>query len=187
MGRAGLARRLGNNDERGELRVGISEPSGRVGTLHRLLKLTNRLMAPFSTHLSHRYNISLNEFRLLMAIGRLGASASHELAEHTGVNAMSVSRAVATLERHGRIRVETDPSNRRRKVLRLTEEGERLYELMSPQTEVVADFLLGGLPEGDVAKLDELLGKLIARLEARDDQGRSLFIESTKPADEEGT
>ena len=41
--------------------------------------------------------------------------------------------------------------------------------------------------DGDVAKLDELLGKLIARLEARDDQGRSLFIESTKPADEEGT
>ena len=63
----------------------------------------------------------------------------------------------------------------------------KILDLMSPQTEVVADFLLGGLPEGDVAKLDELLGKLIARLEARDDQGRSLFIESTKPADEEGT
>ena len=47
----------------------------KVELLHQLLKLTNRLMAPFSTYLSHRYNISLNEFRLLMAIGRLGASA----------------------------------------------------------------------------------------------------------------
>ena len=46
---------------------------GEVALLHRLLKLNNRLMAPFSTHLSHRYNISLNEFRLLMAIGALGA------------------------------------------------------------------------------------------------------------------
>ena len=47
--------------------------------LHQLLKLTNRLMAPFSTHLSHRYKISLNEFRLLMTIGALGRTASHEL------------------------------------------------------------------------------------------------------------
>lgn len=165
-------------------RITVSEPEGRVGTLHRLLKLTNRLMAPFSTHLSHRYNISLNEFRLLMAIGRLGASASHELAEHTGVNAMSVSRAVATLERHGRITVETDPSNRRRKVLRLTGEGERLYEAMRPQTEAVADYLVSGLSDADVTKLDELVGKLIARLEARDEEGRSLFLELTRPAED---
>ena len=77
--------------------------------LHQLLKLTNRLMAPFSTHLSHRYKISLNEFRLLMTIGRLGRTASHELAEMTGVNVMSVSRAVSTLQRHGRIEVVRDP------------------------------------------------------------------------------
>ena len=87
--------------------------------LHQLLKLTNRLMAPFSTHLAHRYKISLNEFRLLMTIGSLGRSASHELAELTGVNVMSVSRAVATLERHGRIEVVRDPANRRRKWLKI--------------------------------------------------------------------
>ena len=80
-----------------------TDGSEQVEMLHQLLKLTNRLMAPFSTHLSHRYKISLNEFRLLMTIGGLGRSASHELAELTGVNVMSVSRAVATLERHGRI------------------------------------------------------------------------------------
>ena len=101
--------------------------SREVVLLHRLLKLTNRLMAPFSTHLSHRHRISLNEFRLLMTIGALGRTASHEVAEVTGVNAMSVSRAVATLERHGRVAVEIDDGNRRRKWLTLTEEGERLH------------------------------------------------------------
>jgi len=173
---------LGRHETIDDRTLKVTEPGGRVGTLHRLLKLNNRLMAPFSTHLSHRHNISLNEFRLLMAIGRLGASASHELAEHTGVNAMSVSRAVQTLERHGRINVEPDPRNRRRKVLRLTAEGRRLYELMRPQTIAVADYLLSDLPEGDLAKLDELVGKLIARLEATDDKGQSLFLERTKPA-----
>ena len=87
---------LGRQEQIDDRRLAVTEPDGRVGTLHRLLKLNNRLMAPFSTYLSHRYNISLNEFRLLMAIGRLGTSASHELAEHTGVNAMSVSRAAGS-------------------------------------------------------------------------------------------
>ena len=161
----------------------LSEPDGRVGTLHRILKLNNRLMQPFSTHLSHRYNISLNEFRLLMAIGRLGAAASHELAEHTGVNAMSVSRAVGTLQRHDRITVETDQQNRRRKVLRLTAEGERLYRIMLPQTERVADYLLNGMSDEEIAMLDEIVGRMIARLEATDDEGNSRFIEETKPED----
>jgi DNA-binding MarR family transcriptional regulator len=174
-------RELGRHETIDDRRLKVSEPDGRVGTLHRLLKLNNRLMAPFSTHLSHRHNISLNEFRLLMAIGRLGASASHELAEHTGVNAMSVSRAVQTLERHGRITIEPDPHNRRRKVLKLTPEGRRLYEIMRPQTHAVANYLLAELSDADQEKLDEVVRKLIARLEATDEQGRSLFLETTKP------
>jgi DNA-binding MarR family transcriptional regulator len=172
---------LGREHKIDDRRLAVTEPGGRVGTLHRLLKLNNRLMAPFSTHLSHRHNISLNEFRLLMAIGRLGASASHELAEHTGVNAMSVSRAVQTLERQGRITVEPAPCNRRRKVHKLTPEGRRLYEIMRPQTHAVADYLLSDLPEADLAKLDQLISKLIARLEATDEKGRSVFLERTRP------
>lgn len=156
-----------------------SEPGKEL--LHQLLKLTNRLMAPFSTHLSHRYKISLNEFRLLMTIGALGRSASHELAELTGVNVMSVSRAVATLERHGRLQVSQDPENRRRKWLTLTPEGERLYALMRPQSEKVAAYLFSALSEQEVGQLDKLVGKLIATLEATDERGRSRFIEATKP------
>lgn len=156
----------------------------KVATLHRLLKLNNRLMAPFSTHLSHRHDISLNEFRLLMAIGHLGPSASHELAAHTGVNAMSVSRAVATLEKHGRITVAPDPANRRRKTLSLTEEGERLYRIMLPQSVQVAEYLLSELSDADVAAFDRIMNTLIGTLEATDAEGRSRFLEATRPAGE---
>ena len=156
-------------------------PEAKVAMLHQMLKLTNRLMAPFSTHLAHRYKISLNEFRLLMTIGALGRTASHELAELTGVNVMSVSRAVATLQRHGRIEVVRDPRNRRRKWLSLTEEGRRLYAIMRPQSEKVADFLFSDLAEDEIAQLENILTRLITTLEARDDNGVSLFLESTKP------
>ena len=156
-------------------------PSDKAAMLHQLLKLTNRLMAPFSTHLAHRYKISLNEFRLLMTIGNLGRSASHELAELTGVNVMSVSRAVATLERHGRIEVVRDPANRRRKWLSLTPEGQRLYEIMHPQSDMVADYLFSNLDKAEVEQLQSTLARLIETLEAKDAKGRSLFIERTKP------
>lgn len=155
--------------------------SSRSETLHRLLKLSNRLMVPFSVHLEHQYKISINEFRLLMLIGRFPQSASHELAEMTGVNAMSISRAVSTLERHGRLKVERDTENRRRKRLTLTPEGERLYRIMRPQTERVADYLLSDLHEHEIAMFDHILKTLIDTLEATDEQGRSRFLEHTKP------
>ncbi len=154
------------------------------GLLHDLLKLQNRLMAPFSTHLAHRYRISLNEFRLLMSIGALGRTASHEVAELTGVNVMSVSRAVATLQRDGRVHVERDSANRRRKWLTLTEEGERLYKAMRPQSEKVADYLFSGMDDAELEALGDVITRMIAKLEATDEDGRSVFLEATKPDEE---
>lgn len=156
---------------------------GATDLMHRLLKLTNRLMAPFTTHLASRHKISLNEFRLLMTLGRYGDKASHELAAHTGVNVMSVSRAVAALARHGRIRVAVDPANRRRKRLSLTDQGRELYELMRPEGDRVADYLLSRLSPRDVAALDRIVDTLLSTLEETDLEGRSLLIERTRPGD----
>lgn len=156
----------------------------KAALLHRLLKLTNRLMAPFSTHLQHRYRISLNEFRVLMTVGALKRTASHEVAELTGVNVMSISRAVAALEKDGRLLVQPDDANRRRKWLSLTDEGRRLYTIMRPQSEKVAEYMLSELSDGEVAQLDRLVMQLVATLEARDDDGASLFLERTRPLDE---
>jgi len=153
----------------------------RVASLHQLLKLTNRLIAPFSTHLAGPHRISLNEFRMLMTIGLLGRTASHELAELTGVNAMSVSRAVATMERNGRIAVSPDPDNRRRKWLSLTPQGEALYQTMRPVGARVAAFLFSDLTEEEMASFAAMVDRLIATLEATDEAGLSLFLERTKP------
>lgn len=160
---------------------GVVSVSPHAAILHRLLKLSNRLMTPFSVNLEHQYKISINEFRMLMLIGRHPDSASHELVERTGVNAMSVSRAIAALERHGRVKVERDETNRRRKRLNLTAEGQRLYAIMRPQTDRVADYLLSQLKPHEVAMFDHILTTLIDTLEATDAEGHSLFLERTRP------
>ena len=73
-----------------------------------------------------------------------------------------------------------DPRNRRRKWLSLTAEGERLYAIMRPQSEKVARYLLSDLAPAEVAQLETMLGRLIDTLEARDAEGRSLFLEQTR-------
>ena len=92
---------------------------------------------------------------------------------------------MATLERHGRIEVSRDSENRRRKWLKLTKEGERLYAIMQPQGRRVADYLFSDLSAAEVDQLHALVGRLIATLEATDENGESLFLEKTRPKDEE--
>ena len=149
--------------------------------LHHLLKLQNRLIAPFSVHLEKRYRVTINEFRAIMLVGRLGETASHELVEITGVSPMSVSRAVSALHRQGRLAIALDPANRRRKMLRLTEAGDALYHEMLPTTEKVADYLFTSLAPADVVALDRMVSALVDSLEAVDEHGRSKFLEATKP------
>lgn len=155
-----------------------------VEILNELMFLTNKMMAPFSTYLQHQYNISVNEFRLLMLIGQYENSASHELAEMTGVNIMSVSRAVSALEKENRIKVERDPRNRRRKILALTDDGKRLYELMREPTEEVAAFLLSDLHLDEAIALHRYLRTMLQTLDATDEEGHSLFLEATRPREE---
>jgi DNA-binding MarR family transcriptional regulator len=149
--------------------------------LHNILKLQNRLLAPFAVHLEKRHRISLNEFRLLMTIGQIGSAASHEVAELTGVNTMTISRAVAVLKRQRRLEVTTDQSNRRRKILRLTPTGRALCDQMQPTAEKVARFLFEALRPDEIMAFDRYVRTVTERLEARDEEGRSLFLERTRP------
>jgi DNA-binding MarR family transcriptional regulator len=149
--------------------------------LRRLLRMQNQLMTPFTVHLQKRYRLSVNEFRLLMLIGRLGVTASHELAELAGVNTMMVSRGVAVLERHGRIDIDIDPRNLRRKVLRLTPKGRSLYQKMLPSTNRVANYVFEAMSTEEIRAFDTCVKAITARLEAVDERGNSLFLSRTNP------
>lgn len=134
-------------------------------TLHRILWLSNKLTAPFSAYLERVHGISLNEYQVLMFIARRGEAVSHEVASESGVNIMGISRAVAALGRDGRISICRDPDNRRRKVLRLTDEGRRLHASLSAQSSHVASGLLSGLRAQDMPLLDTYLEAMISALD----------------------
>ncbi len=160
---------------------GPATPRDPLLLLHRLLKLANRISAPFNAYLEQRYRITLNDFRLLMSLGHMQEAAAHELMEVTGVNGMTVSRSVAALRRQGRVSSVRDAANRRRKLLRLTPEGQELYERMLPTADKVATYLVAGLRQRDLAHFARTVAAMTRRLEAVDREGKSVFLERTRP------
>ena len=167
--------------DRSDLARFISDPGSNLATLNTVLKLNNKVMAPFSTFLERQHKISLNEFRLLMLIGSHPGSASHELVEMSGVSPMSVSRAVTALHKHGRIVTDRDPANGRRKIHLLTDDGRALFEFMRPLANLVADYLVMPLSVAELETFNTLLAKLMAGLEVTDADGKSVFMEFVRP------
>ncbi len=145
---------------------GLDEAYPRL--LYRLLKLSNLIGRPFFTHFADRYDLTLNDVRVLMALAHAGQAASHELCDVTGMHPMNVSRSVARLRRQGRITEQADPANRRRKLLTPTEEGWALYHKLAPHVKVLAEFVLASLSQREVEFLSSLLAVLSERLEAVD-------------------
>lgn len=183
----GYLRKADASAARSKRARGISQPlpppveTGAVDVLHRLLKLGARLNVPFSEHLEKRYRVTMNEFRVIMLIGRLGAPAAHEIADISGVTTMSVSRAVTSLKKKGWIACAVDKANRRRKILSLTPRGETLYRDMLPTADKVAEYIFQSLRRDEIIAFDRLVTRLTESLEAEDEQGRSIFVEQTRP------
>ena len=144
----------------------LDQPRPRL--LYRLLKLSNLVGRPFFTHFADRYDLTLNDVRVLMSLGYVGQAASHELCDSTGMHPMNVSRSVARLKRQGRITGRADPDNRRRKLLTPTEEGWSIYRMLSPHVKALSEFTLANLSEREVEFLSSLIEVLAERLESVD-------------------
>jgi len=132
----------------------------------RLLLLVNLTARPFSRLYERRFRITLAEWRVMLALAeRPGISAS-ELGELLGLEKMTVSRAVRSLEVHGRLARVPDAQDMRRSTLRLTKAGLELHDLISPAARARAEQLLSALTARERATLDAVLDKLVARARA---------------------
>jgi MarR family transcriptional regulator, lower aerobic nicotinate degradation pathway regulator len=138
---------------------------------YRLLKLTNLMGRPFFTRFAQQNDLSINDWRVVVTLASMPESAAHELRQATGMHAMNVSRSVATLRRKGCITERTDPANRRRKILTLTEEGWDVYNRGVPQTRKLSEYLFASMSPIEVEFLGRLVDLLVQRLEEVDLEG----------------
>ena len=143
---------------------GDNHRNGQSALLVVLLRIASVINRPMRDGVADPEGLSLNELRILMALGGEGAAAGHDLAEVMGMQPMNVSRALATLGALGLAEEFDDPSNRRRKPYRLSEQGWARHAAMGPELDDVAGFLFGALTASERTTLTRIFAKLDARL-----------------------
>jgi len=141
----------------------IDIPATEAPALARLFLLVSLAARPFGRVHEARWNISLPEWRVLVAIlDRPGISGS-ELSHLLGLDKMAISRAVRVLERAGHVARSAAPGDVRRQALSCTAQGEALCHTMGPQDRALEQSLLDALTPGETAQFVAVLDRLVDR------------------------
>ncbi len=139
----------------------------------KLLLLVNLTAKPFAGLFERRHQLSLIEWRTMLTLAGEPGLPSAAIADRLGLDKMAVSRAVAGLERRGRVRRSPDSADGRRALLALTEAGWALYRLIAPSGLDRENALLAELDESERVQLDRILDKLIRTARALPDGGET--------------
>lgn len=132
----------------------------------KLVRVVNLTARPFVETLSRQHQISLNEWRVMVVLASHPGMAAHEVAESTGLDKMSVSRALTTLERHGRVQRRADPADARRLLLELNATGRQLLERLGVLATQREAQLFGGLDREEKQQLGRTIDRLAAAVGA---------------------
>ena len=140
---------------------------------YRLSVLTNLVSGAIADVYEQRFNLTIPEWRVIAVLARYPGLSAAEVAAHTRMDAVAVSRAVTRLLRASRIRRSIAAEDRRRSVLRLSAAGEAVYREIAPVALRYERSLLEGLAAAEITALDSILGKLTARAQALAEQVRT--------------
>lgn len=99
---------------------------------YRLSVLSNTLSQAIARVYDKRFGLSVTEWRAMAVLGHRADLSGREVAERTAMDKVAVSRAIARLLAKGLIERGTAANDKRRSVLRLSEEGWKIYDQVAP-------------------------------------------------------
>ena len=107
-----------------------------------------------------RFGLTNAEWRVLAAVTAAGNPTQVELVAATGMDKMTISRAVAALATRRLVDRVQDSSDRRTLRLSPTDEGRRIHDIVAPQALQVEARLLAALSPGEAEALRAALAHL---------------------------
>ncbi len=136
---------------------------------YRLAVLAEAVSQAVASVYRERFGLTRDEWRVLAALADCGTVKTTRVIEHTTLEKMQVSRAVARLEEAGLITRLPDPDDGRGWLLQLQPAGRALYRRIVPLVQAREAFLLEGFSEQERVLLDRALSTMLdrARLLAR--------------------
>lgn len=108
-----------------------------------------------------RFGLTASEWRVLAAVTAAGTPTQVELGEATGMDKMTISRAVTGLSTRRLIDRVRDTGDRRTLRLSPTAEGRRIHDIVAPQALKVEARLLAALSPGEAEALRIALAHLL--------------------------
>ena len=127
---------------------------------YRLSVLSNRISQAIAVRYAQRFGIGVTEWRVVAVLGRYPDLSAGAVAARTAMDKVAVSRAVARLLERGLVERDTHGDDRRRSVLALSRNGQRIYDDIAPLALDLERRLLSRLDRDERAALDALLDKL---------------------------
>lgn len=128
-------------------------------------QLAVRVASTMARSYSRPHGIGIPAFRIILRLGFLGSASLVGLAEASGMDPAVVSRTVEKLEAKGLLNREWHPEDKRRRVLSLSEAGEKLHAQLMPIAYEFQEELVDGLSKKETAELNRLLDLLLLRVD----------------------
>ncbi|NII11858.1 MarR family transcriptional regulator [Oleiagrimonas sp. C23AA] len=141
---------------------------------YRLSILSNTVSGAIARDYQQRFELSMTEWRVMAVLGRYEALSAKQVAERTAMDKVAVSRALSRLVEAGRVDRATHHNDRRRSVLRLSEEGWKVHDAVAPIARAHEAQLLERLDHDERQWLERILCTLEqGTLERRPDPSSS--------------
>lgn len=108
-----------------------------------------------------RFGVSIPEWRVIAILGRFPGLSAVEVAERTFMDKVAVSRAVTKLIKNGRIDRQFADADRRRSILNLSEEGQKVHNEIAPLALEFERQLVEDISDDDYKTFNAILEQLL--------------------------
>lgn len=126
--------------------------------------IANRLNQSGSNLLAQEFGIGLNEWSCIALLAIEQDVSASRICEVGGFDKAVVSRSINALEEKGYVRTSPSATHGRRRLIRLTQAGQRLYRDLMGVAKKREAYLLDGLSSSDRAEFLRLLKLVHANL-----------------------
>jgi MarR family transcriptional regulator, transcriptional regulator for hemolysin len=104
---------------------------------------------------------------VLLALKSGAAASQQQIADHIGIRGATLTHHLSGMEERGLVVRTRDPGDRRTQVVRLTDDGERLFVALAGAAREFDQRLRRGLKNPEIDQLDALLQRLHANAGVR--------------------
>lgn len=126
----------------------------------RLGRLSTHIAGRIARLCRSRFSLSPPEWRIVAILGQQGAMSANAVVVQTAVDKVRVSRGISRLLDGGLITRDSDPSDRRRAILKLTSAGQETYRQIVPLVQEVEAEMMADLSGAERDVLEQTLTQI---------------------------